>query len=69
MSYMSYTYNKLIDIDNYHKWEESYKKNLKDLYEILNKNLKNNNIKYKTIDFTDFCIFIYNNSSKRIIEI
>lgn len=65
----NYSYNKIRDINNYYKWIESYNKNLKDLYEILNKNLKNKNIKYKTVDFTDFCIFIYNNSSKRIIDI
>lgn len=53
-------------MNDFVKWYDCYRSNLKDMYYILIKNLKDSNLIYKTT-FKDFCIFVYNNSSKRII--
>jgi hypothetical protein len=77
MSYMDYRddtnynincINDVLNTNNYINWYNHYYNNLIDMFNILINNLRNKNAKYKKdILFDTFCIFIYNNSSKRII--
>jgi hypothetical protein len=58
----------IININNYNEWHNHYYNYLVDMFNILINNLKNKNAKYKRdILFDNFCIFVYNNSSKKII--
>ena len=64
----SHTYSDILNINNYNNWYNHYYDNLIDMFNILIKNLKNKNGKYKKeVLFDNFCILIYNNSSKKII--
>ena len=55
-------------LNNYNNWYNCYYNYLIDMYNILINNLKSKNAKYKEdILFSHFCLFVYNNSSKRII--
>ena len=54
-------------MNDFLKWYDCYRVNLKDMYNILIKNLKDNNLIYNKTKFKDFCLFIYNNSSKIIV--
>lgn len=61
----------LENINNYNKWYSCYYNHLKNMFNILIKNLKNRNIKYKidNYSFDKFCSLIYNNSSRLCQEI
>jgi hypothetical protein len=61
------SYYQLENINNYQKWYDFYNYHLNNMYKIFIKSLKNNNIKYKyNIDnFTQFCKFVYTNTSKK----
>jgi hypothetical protein len=63
---MSYSY--ILNINNYSNWYNHYYNNLMDMFNILIKNLKNKKGKYKKeLLFDTFCVFVYNNSSKKIL--
>lgn len=58
---------KLIEEEyQFKKWYDFYYDNLSCMYNIFLNKLKK--IKHKEINFNDFCIFIYNNSSKIILK-
>jgi len=65
------TIHSLENINNYNKWHNCYYNHLKNMFNILIGNLKNNNLKYKIehCSFDKFCSLIYNNSSKLCQEI
>jgi hypothetical protein len=54
--------------NHFNKWYDYYYNNLVSMYNILINNLRNKKIRHKYIDFNNFCIFIYNNSSKIILK-
>lgn len=55
--------------NNYNNWYNHYYDHLINMFNILISNLKNKNLIYKKDNlFNSFCLFIYNNSSKRITD-
>lgn len=51
---------------HYQKWFQYYEQYIKNLFDHLHYQLKENDILFKEYDFDVFCRLVYNKSSKRI---